>query len=211
MKYTQVDSNVLKQIQFNAGVLCSNFNTFTGEITGIIGATSGGISASIVPTTTDYGEDIDNVKKNTYELKRIDSWEAKISGTFVAASKATIKTLLASVTETTETPTSGVSSPTYSAVQRLSPNDQFVTTVGSSDFGTIWWVGDYSDDNSSTSGKYIAIRFDNTINTAGFTLKTADKAKGQFSFEFLAHYSLNSDNIPFAVYIVENTTTNSNG
>ena len=119
-----------------------------------------------------------------------------------------LSTLLKSVSET---PTSGVSSPTYSAVQRLSPNDQFVTTVGSSDFGTIWWVGDYSDDNSSTSGKYIAIRFDNTINTAGFTLKTADKAKGQFSFEFLAHYSLNSDNIPFAVYIVENTTTNGNG
>lgn len=211
MKFTQVDTNVLKQIQFNAGVLCTSFDIFTGEITGIIGATSGGISASIIPTTTDYGEDIDNVKKNTYELKRIDSWEAKISGTFVAASKAAIKKLLASVTETTETPTSSVTSPTYSTVQKLSPNDQFVTTSGSSDFGTVWWVGDYSDDNSSTSGKYIAIKLDNTINTAGFTLKTADKAKGQFSFEFLAHYSLNSDNIPFTVYIVENTTTNGNG
>lgn len=204
MKYTQVDSNVLKQIQFNAGVLCSNFNIFTGEITGIIGATSGGISASIIPATTDYGEDIDNVKKNTYELKRIDSWEAKISGTFVAASKAAIKTLLASVTETTETPASGGTSPTYAAVQRLNPNDQFST----SNFETIWWVGDYSDDNNSTSGKFIAIKLENALNTAGFTLKTADKAKGQFSFEFLAHYSLDSDSIPFAVYIVENTTTN---
>lgn len=211
MKYTQVDSNVLKQIQFNAGVLCSQFDIFTGEITGIIGATSGGISASIIPATTDYGEDIDNVKKNTYELKRIDSWEAKISGTFVAASKAAIKKLLASVTETTETPTSSVTSPTYSTVQKLSPNDQFVTSSGSSDFGTVWWVGDYSDDNNSTSGKFIAIKLENALNTAGFTLKTADKAKGQFSFEFLAHYSLNSDSIPFAVYIVENTTTNSNG
>lgn len=211
MKYTQVDTNVLKQIQFNAGVLCSQFNIFTGEITGIIGATSGGISASIVPATTDYGEDIDNMKKNTYELKRIDSWEAKISGTFVAASKAAIKTLLASVTETTETPASGVTSPTYAAVQRLDPNDQFATAAGSSDFGTVWWVGDYSDDNNSTSGKFIAIKLEHALNTAGFTLKTADKAKGQFSFEFLAHYSLNSDSIPFAVYIVENTTTNSNG
>lgn len=204
MKYTQVDTNVLKQIQFNAGVLCTNFNIFTGEITGIIGATSGGISASIIPATTDYGEDIDNMKKNTYELKRIDSWEAKISGTFVAASKAAIKTLLASVTETTETPASGVTSPTYPAVQRLDPNNEFVT----SNFGTIWWVGDYSDDNNTVDGKYIAIKLEHTINTAGFTIKTADKAKGQFSFEFLAHYSLDSDSIPFAVYIVENTTTN---
>lgn len=208
MKYTQVDSNVLKQIQFNAGVLCSNFNIFTGEVSGIIGATTGGISASIIPTTTDYGEDIDNVKKNTYELKRIDSWEAKISGTLVAASKAAIKKLLASTTETTETPSSGVTSPTYSAVQRLDPNNEFATTSGSSDFETIWWVGDYSDDNNAVDGKYIAIKLENAINTAGFTLKTADKAKGQFSFEFLAHYSLNSDRIPFAVYIVENTTTN---
>lgn len=208
MKYTQVDSNVLKQIQFNAGVLCSNFNIFTGEVSGIIGATTGGISVSIIPTTTDYGEDIDNVKKNTYELKRIDSWEAKISGTLVAASKAAIKKLLASTTETTETPSSGVTSPTYPAVQRLDPNNEFATTSGSSDFETIWWVGDYSDDNNAVDGKYIAIKLENAINTAGFTIKTADKAKGQFSFEFLAHYSLNSDRIPFAVYIVENTTTN---
>lgn len=209
MKFTQVDSNVLKQIQFNAGVLCEQFNLFTGEITGIIGATSGGISASIVPNTTDYGDDIDNVKKNTYELKRIDSWEAKISGTFVAASKNAIKRLLASVTETTQTPASGVTTPTYSAVQVLTPNSEFNTASGTSDFKTIWWVGDYSDDNSAATGKFIAIRLDNTINTSGLVLKTANKAKGQFSFEFLAHYSLSSDTIPFAVFIVENTTTNS--
>ena len=207
MKFTQTDPNVLKQIQFNAGVLCSSYNIFTGEISDIIGATSGGISISIAPATTDYGEDIDNVKKNTYELKRIDSWEAKFSGTFVAASKAAVKRLLASVTETTETPASGVQSPAYSAVQRLTPNDAFAITSGSSDFETIWWIGDYSDDNNPNDGKFIAVRLDNTINTTGFVLKTADKAKGQFSFEFLAHYSLNSDAIPFAVFIVENTSS----
>lgn len=207
MKYTQVDPNVLKTIQLNAGVLCSHFNMFTGEVTGIIGATSGGVSVSIIPTITDYGEDIDNVKKNTYELKRIDSWEAKISGTFVAASKSAIKTLLGSVTESTETPESGVSSPTYAAVQKLTPNAEFSTVEGSSDFKTVWWVGDYSDDNNDTSGKYLAVRLDHALNTAGFTLKTADKAKGQFSFEFLAHYSLTSSAIPFYVYIVENTST----
>lgn len=208
MKYTQVDNDIFKQIQFNAGVLCKNFNFFTGEVSDIIGATTGGISVAITPSTTDYGEDIDNVKKNTYQLKKIDSWEAKFSGTFVAAGQATIKRLLAAADASTPSAPSGTTA-AYTPTL-LTPRAEFNIGPGE-DFTTVWWVGDYTDDNSDSTGKFIAIRLDSALNTAGFSLKTSDKAKGQFSFEFLAHYSLTNDAIPFAVYVVENTTTTTSG
>ena len=198
MKYTKVSADVINGIQLNAGIICEEFNPLTGQYQSIIGATTGGITASIVPTTSDFGEDIDNMKKNTFQLKRIDSWEARMSGTFVAATKETIKKLIGTVTEETVTPESGA--PATYEPKRLNPNEQY----NESDFDTIWWVGDYTTDNSESTGKYIAIRLDNAVNTAGFSIKTTDRAKGQFSFEFLAHYSLMSDAIPFAVFIVEN-------
>lgn len=198
MKYTKVSADVINGIQLNAGIICEEFNPLTGQYQSIIGATTGGITASIVPTTSDFGEDIDNMKKNTFQLKRINSWEAKMSGTFVAATKETIKKLIGTVTEETVTPESGA--PATYEPKRLNPNEQY----NGSDFDTIWWVGDYTTDNSESTGKYIAIRLDNAVNTAGFSIKTTDRAKGQFSFEFLAHYSLTSDAIPFAVFIVEN-------
>jgi hypothetical protein len=200
MKYNQIPPDLFKTIQTGAGFICKNFNVFTGEATGYLGATTGGLTISITPNTKDYGEDIDNVKKNTFQLKRIDDYEAKMSGTFVSASKATHKSLLGSVTETTETPPSGTTGAAYNSVTRLSPNVNY----DDSDFETLWWVGDYTDDNNSTDGKYLAVRMDNCINTSGFSLKTTDKEKGQFSFEYLAHYSLVSDNIPFAIFMVEN-------
>ena len=205
MKYNQIPADLFKTIQTGAGFLCKSFDIFTGEATGIVGATTGGFTISLTPNTTDYGEDIDNVKKNTYQLKRIEDYEAKMSGTFVSVSKTAVKLLIGGVSETQETPQPGVQGPVYNSVTRLSPNASYNTSEAFNDFSTLWWVGDYSDDNNSDDGKYLAVRMDNCINTSGFNLKTTDKEKGQFSFEFLAHYSLENDRIPFTLFMVENT------
>lgn len=195
MKYTKVSADVINGIQLNAGILCEGFDLTTGEYTNIIGATTGGITASVVPTTSDFGEDIDNMKKNTYQLKRIDSWEARISGTFVSVGKNAIKKLIGA-NDLFEAEAQGA---TYKSISFL-PREQYV----SAEFSTIWWVGDYTTNNTEANGKYIAIRLDHAVNTAGFSIKTTDRAKGQFSFEFLAHYDLTSNNIPFEVAIAEN-------
>ena len=83
MRFTQIPADTFKNIQLNAGILVKDFKPATGVITDIIGATSGGVTFEATPSYTDYGDDIDNCPKNTKELKKLDSWEAKMSGTFV--------------------------------------------------------------------------------------------------------------------------------
>ena len=82
MKFTQIPADTFQQIQLNAGILTTEFTPTTGTIGELLGATSGGINFKATPTYSDYGEDIDNCPKNMLELKKLESWEAMMSGTF---------------------------------------------------------------------------------------------------------------------------------
>lgn len=76
-----------------------------------------------------------------------------------------------------------------------------------SDFADVWWVGDYSSYNGSTSGGFVAIHLINSLSTGGFSTQSGDKAKGQHAFEFTGHYSNeNPDTVPFEIYIKPGTT-----
>lgn len=188
MKYTKLPSTAFQEIQINAGVIASSFNTTTGALTqaDILGATSGGINFTATPTFTDMGEDIDNCPKNTKELKKLDMWEAKASGTFVTITPATTKLLLGAA---------AVSSST------ITPHADLAST----DFSDIWIIGDYSDKNGATNGGYVAIHLKDALSTGGFQMQTTDREKGQFAFEFTAHYSASSDDVPFVVYVKAGT------
>lgn len=192
MKYSQLPADLFKHIQVNAGVIATSFTPDTGELqqSNIVGATSGGVNFNATPTFSDYGEDIDNCPKNMKELKRIDSWEAKASGTFVSVAAATAK-LLAAAADTEG--------------EKITPRG----TLKDSDFADLWVIGDYSEVNEDgTKGKagFIAIHLMNALSTGGFQLQTGDKAKGQFSFEFTGHYSMEApEKVPFELYIKQGT------
>ena len=192
MKFTQIPTNTFKELQLNAGILASNFTPATGtvEADAILGATSGGVSFAATPSYTDLGDDIDNCPKNMMELKKLESWEAKMSGTFLTVNTAQAKSLLAAADI-------GGSDTT-----KVTPrNDVSVT-----DFDDIWWIGDYSDKNGATNGGYIAIHMMNALSTGGFQIQSGDKAKGQFAFEYTAHYSMDAaDTVPFEIYIKAGT------
>lgn len=193
MKYTQIPENTFKQLQLNAGILLSSFTPATGAITddSIVGATSGGVNFTATPTYTDFGEDIDNCPKNMKELKKLDSWEIKMSGTFVTVSASTAKTLV------------GAADVGTSDTTKVTPRND----VKSADFTDLWWVGDYSDNNGATNGGFVAIHMKNTLSTGGFQIQSGDKAKGQFAFEFTAHYSMDAqDEVPFEVYVKSGTS-----
>ena len=67
------------------------------------------------------------------------------------------------------------------------------------DFADIWLIGDYSGENGNG---YIAIRLINALNTGGLQITTQNKAKGQFAFEFMGHYSIkNPEIVPYELYI----------
>lgn len=192
MKFTKIPSDAFQKLQINAGILTTDFTPATGTIgeAGQIGATTGGVNFTATPTYSDMGADIDNCPKNMKELKTLDSWEAKMAGTFVNADTAIAKRLCgAADIGTTDT-------------TKVTPRND----LKDADFDDIWLVGDYSDKNGETNGGFIAIKLINALSTGGFQLKTADKAKGQFAFEFTGHYSMSAqDTVPFEIYIKAGT------
>lgn len=192
MKFTKIPSDAFQKLQINAGILTTDFTPSTGEVgaDGQIGATTGGVNFTATPTFTDFGEDIDNCPKNMKEFMRQDMVEAKMSGTFINADTKTAKLLC------------GAADIDASDTTKVVPR----TDLKDSDFTDIWLVGDYSDKNGAKNGGFIAIHMLNALSTGGFQLKTADKAKGQFAFEFTAHYSLaEQDKVPYEIYIKAGT------
>lgn len=190
MKFTQIPTTAMEEMQLNAGVLLSSFTPSTAEVSGIIGATTGGIKFSAIPAYSDFGEDIDNCPKNMMELKRQDSVEVKISGTFVTVTAATAKKLMAAADIGTSDRT------------KITPRND----LKASDFEDMWWVGDYSDKNGANNGGFVAIHVMHALNTGGFQLQTGDKSKGQFPFEFTGHYSIDAqDVVPYEVYVKAGT------
>ena len=192
MKYTKIPETTFQNLQLNAGVLLSSFTPSSATVSGeaIIGATTGGINFTATPTYIDFGEDIDNCPKNMKELKKLDSWEVKCSGTFVTVDTSVAKSLI------------GAADIGTSDTTKVTPRND----LAQSDFNDIWIVGDYSDKNGDTNGGFIAIHMMNALSTGGFQIQTADKEKGQFAFEYTAHYSMSAqDTVPFEVYIKAGT------
>ena len=189
MKYTKIPETTFQNIQLNAGVLLSALNPESATVANesIIGATTGGVNFTATPTFSDYGEDIDNCPKNMMELKKLDSWEISMGGTYVTVDANAVKSLVGAAD------VSG---------NKITPRNDVLL----SDFTDVWWVGDYSDKNGETNGGFIAIKLINALSTGGFQLQTSDKAKGQFAFEFTGHYSMSAqDTVPFEIYIKAGT------
>lgn len=195
MKFTQIPTNTFATLQLNAGILlkgATGFNPATGAITtaNILGATSGGINVTCVPEYIDFGEDVDNCPKNMMELKKLDNWECKISGTFVTVSTSLVKMMLGAAdidgTDTT----------------KVTPR----IDLDQSDFDDVWFVGDYSDKNGANNGGFVAIHLLNALSTGGFSMQTADKEKGQFEVEFTGHVSIEAQEVvPMEFYIKAGT------
>lgn len=192
MKFTRIPETAFQTLQLNAGILLSNFTPGTGTVeeTDILGATSGGVNFTATPTYSDFGEDIDNCPVNVLELKKLDSWEVTMSGTFITVDTALAKALIGAADIGTGDKT------------KVTPRNDVLET----DFLDIWWVGDYSDKNGNTNGGYLAIHMLNGLSTGGFQLQSGNRAKGQFSFEFTGHYSIDAqDTVPFEVYVKAGT------
>lgn len=186
MKYTQIPVDTFQSIQLNAGVLVENFDPSTGEYTGLLGATTGGNDFKATPEFSDFGDDIDNCPKNMKELKKIDSWEVEMSGTFVTMKVATAKKLIGAAD--IDSQNSG----------HIVPRKD----LEAGDFDDIWWIGDYSDVNTGATAGYVAIHMMNALNTGGFEIQSTDKGKGQFAYSFTGHVSMDAqDVVPFELYI----------
>lgn len=191
MKFTKLPPDTFQKLVLNAGILVDAFTPATGIIGNLMGATTGGITFKSNPTYTDFGEDVDNCPNNTMELKRIDQFDPAMSGTFLTLTAAVVKDLI------------GAADIAVSDTTHVIPRDHLIED----DFKEVWWIGDYSDINndgstgSTKSAGFLAIHLMNSLNTGGFQITSANKAKGQMAFDFHGHYSLeNIEEVPFEVY-----------
>lgn len=192
MKYTKIPTNTFSEMQLNAGVFLSDFDPKTGaiDVENIIAATTGGCKFSDALTFKDMGKGVDNCPKNMMELKKVDTREVKMEGTAITVNADSLKMLMAAADSTTLTGATGVT--------QVTPRADVATT----DYKTIWWVGDYSDKNGDTNGGFVAIKLINALNTSGFSLQSTDKDKGNFAFAFTGHYSTSAqDKVPYEVYL----------
>lgn len=188
LQFTKMPTDTFEQIQLNAGILLDDFTPATGEIPStakILGATSGGLNFTSNPTYVDFGEDVDNCPPNTKQLKRISSFDASISGTFLTCTPDMIASML------------GAADVDSTVTTKVVPREQLVDA----DFEDIWWVGDYSDKNTGANAGFLAIHMMNALNTTGFQIQSGKDAKGTMSFEYHAHYDIeHMETIPFEIY-----------
>ena len=189
MKFTQIPANTFKELQLNAGVLLKEFTPSTAQVSAdaIIGATTGGISFTAVPTYSDMGEDIDNCPNNMKELKHLDGWECKMSFTALGTSPAAIKLSL------------GAADIDSLNTSKITPRKD----LKQSDFSDVWWVGDKAD------GGMVAIQLKNALSTGGFSLQTSKNGKGQISCELTGHVSINAQTEMPMVFYSTNAATSS--
>lgn len=181
MKFTKIPQNTFEELQINAGILVKAFDVDTGTFqdSDMITATTGGITVNVKPEFEDFGEDIDNCPKNTMELKRITSTEVSIATTALNINEDLLLFMLGAADKDAQ---SGA----------IKPRKDLKTT----DFKTIWWIGDLSNNG------YVAVKISNALSTDGFSIKTTDKGKGNVSITLTGHVSISAqDVIPAEFYL----------
>lgn len=183
MKFTKIPQNTFEELQINAGILVKAFDVDTGTFqdSDMITATTGGITVNVKPEFEDFGEDIDNCPKNTMELKRITSTEVSVATTALNINEDLLLFMLGAADKDTQT-------------GAIKPRNDLKTT----DFKTIWWIGDLSNNG------YVAVKISNALSTDGFSIKTTDKGKGNVSITLTGHVSISAqDVIPAEFYLGE--------
>ena len=192
--FTKYPDDMVDTVQLNAGFITDDFDPDTLEIGNILGATADGITFASNPTFEDFGADVDNVPPNTWQLKRLQSWNPTCSGTYKTMTQDLGRDMLGAGAF-------GTSGSTVDKVHII-PADKLTA----SDFKDVWILGDYSAANVGTGAGYMAIHLKNALNDTGFQWKTNKDGKADFAFNYRAHYDLSSpDDPPFEIYIKPGT------
>jgi hypothetical protein len=186
-RFTVIPQNTFSALQLDAGVLLKRFdpsNPVPPADADIICATTGGVNPSCVPSFSDMGDDVDNVPANMKELKKLDSWECKISTTSLGTSPELIRLAL------------GCADVDSNNTARIIPRADLKQT----DFSDIWWVGDRAD------GGLVAVQLKNALATSGFSLQTTKNGKGQIGLELTGHVSMSDQKtVPMVFYSMDPT------
>lgn len=185
IRFDKISSTAFAEMQKDAGMICKGINLQelgTKEITDdqIVLTTTGGINPTCVPTTEDWGEDVDNCPNGTKEMMHITGWECGLSCTALNMTLQSLKLALgaADIDES-----SGKVTPRSD----IDPDK---------DFEDLWWIG------PMTNGGWLAIELKNVFSTGGLSIQTTKKAKGQMALTLRCFYSIeDTETVPMNFYI----------
>lgn len=194
--YMKMAVDAFKHLALNAGVLAKDFNPATGELApdNLLGLTSGGVKFATNPQFEDFAADIDQANNNMKEFKRKVSDDPTMSGNFVELTSDLIKLLMAGDTSAVTQASNATGKTPYKITPR--------PALTSADFQDLWWIGDYSDENTGQNAGFLAVHLMNALNTTGFQINAQKNAKAQFAFEWHGHYTnADPDTVPYEIYI----------
>ena len=183
--FTRVSSDAFEALQLDAGVLLSSFDPSNPYVTPtdaqIIATTTGGINPTCVPAYSDFGEDVDNIPKNTMELKHLDGWDCAMAFSSIKFNAANTKWALGAADTTT----------LANGVKKIVPRRD----LAQSDFGDLWWVGD------KANGGAFAVRLKNALSTGGLSIQSSKNGKGTNQMTITGHISMSAqDEMPMEFY-----------
>lgn len=180
-KFAKIAPKTHEMLQIGSAIILTSFDPETGTFNeeDMLGSTGGGVTVSLIPAFVDLGEGIDNCPRNTKELKDISAWAANVTSNFMTVNSSSATRLLAAADESDGT---------------ITPRMNLKGT----DFHDLWIVGSLT----SSEDAFIAIHLKQTLSVDGFRIQTGDRAKGQFAFNFAAHYTMEDpDSVPFDLYL----------
>lgn len=178
--FTPVSADEFKKLQFQAGAMLKTFDPAGTKAIAAedrICLTSGGISITCKPNTVDFGEDIDEVPENTYQLKHITSWDCGLSTTCLTVSADTIKLSLGAADV---------------EANKITVREDYKEE----DFRDVWWYGQL------IGGGYAACRLSKAASDGGLELKTSKDGKGNLSLSLKGHYDIaDTSKVPMEFYV----------
>ncbi len=178
-KFFRVPEDTFNHLIKGSGVVLKNFDTETLNYTNedFLCATSGGIKVSSTMETSDRGEQVDNVKKNTKELAELSQRTHTI--TFTAKSA------------TTEMVKRAVGAADLEGTKLVLRN-----YLENKDFAPLWIVF------GKTNGGAMVAHFPDTLSTGGLDFSSSNDETGSFNCTFTAYSSLQTQDVDAVEYYI---------
>lgn len=205
MQYGKVPDELLKKINFDAGVIVAKdgFDPVTGKVKQgmIIGATSGGSQFNATITRSNLFDDIDNVPGGAKQGAKIDKYEPHLTATLVTIDEDSLGKMLVKY-EKEENSKDSDGRPVGRDFEHFQPKQGLIPE---SNFFDLWVITDYAaaaDERGNLKTGFFAIYMRNCIDVGGFQKQNTNNGKSTYSVDFMAHYDAEDvETVPFEIYM----------
>ena len=180
-EWSRISAESFKTFQFDSGMLVKNFNPENVTLPSdddIICTTTGNVTATLVPTTANLGDDVNNLHVDAMELMYIQKWVATMGFTALEMDENTFKFAIGAADVTANKVTARM-------------------YLKSTDFQTITLI------LRLIGGGLVAVVMTNALSTAGVNITTSKDGKGNLAITMTGYAALsNQSRVPMEFYVL---------